>query len=82
MTALGRTGDRHVLTLSDGSEASARAVVLATGISYRRLEIPELDALIGTGVFYGAGITESRGLAGERALSSAGATPRGRPPCT
>ena len=78
VTALGRNGDRHVLTLSDGTEASARAVVLATGISYRRLEIPELDALIGTGVFYGAGVAESRGLAGERALVVGGGNSAGQ----
>ena len=65
VTAL-RPGDgRHVLTLSNGSEATAKAVVLATGISYRRLGIPELDALVGTGVFYGASVSEARAHAGQ-----------------
>ncbi len=54
-----------MLTLSDGSEATAKAVVLATGISYRRLGIPELDALLGTGVFYGASVSEARAHAGQ-----------------
>jgi len=51
VTALRPNGGRHVLTPSDGGEASAAAVVLATGISYRRLRFPELEALVGTGVF-------------------------------
>ena len=44
----------HVLTVSDGTELRSRATVLATGVSYRRLGIPGLDALIGKGVFYGS----------------------------
>ena len=40
VTALRPSGRRHLLTMSDGSEASAAAVVLATGISYRRLRVP------------------------------------------
>ena len=65
VTALRPEGDRHLLTLSDGSEASARAVVLATGITYRRLGIPALEDLVGTGVFYGASVSEARAHAGQ-----------------
>jgi thioredoxin reductase (NADPH) len=65
VTAVRPSGSRHILTLSDGSEASAAAVVLATGISYRRLSIPELEALVGTGVFYGASVSEARAHAGQ-----------------
>jgi thioredoxin reductase (NADPH) len=64
-TSLRTEGDRHVVTMSDGSEATARAVVLATGISYRRLGIPALEALGGSGVFYGASVSEARALTGE-----------------
>jgi thioredoxin reductase (NADPH) len=56
---------RYVLTLADGAEVRTRAVVLATGVSYRRLEIPELESLVGAGVFYGASITEAKALEGE-----------------
>ena len=45
-----------------------RAVVLAMGVSYRRLDVPSLDALVGAGVFYGA--VDLRG-AGARAAGSA-----------
>jgi thioredoxin reductase (NADPH) len=65
VTGLRHDGDRHALGLSDGSEASAPAVVLATGISYRRLDIPELEALVGRGVFYGASVSEARAHAGQ-----------------
>ena len=64
-TALRAEGDRRVVTLSDGSEMYSRAVVIATGVSYRRLEVPALEALIGAGVFYGAGMSEAQALAGE-----------------
>jgi thioredoxin reductase (NADPH) len=64
-TALRTEGDRHVVTISDGSEATARAVILATGVSYRRLGVPALEALSGAGVFYGPAVSEARALAGE-----------------
>jgi thioredoxin reductase (NADPH) len=65
VTALRPSEGRHVLALSDGTEATATAVVLATGITYRRLGIPELEGLVGTGVFYGASVSEARAHAGE-----------------
>jgi thioredoxin reductase (NADPH) len=58
-------GDRHVVLLSDGSEATARAVILATGVSYRLLGIRSLEDLHGRGVFYGASVSESQALARE-----------------
>ena len=42
--------------------ASARAVVIATGIEWRRLGVPRLEALVGSGVFYGAAVSESRAM--------------------
>jgi thioredoxin reductase (NADPH) len=60
VTGLRRDGGRHVVELSGGSEATASAVVLATGIEYKRLGIAELEGLVGTGVFYGASVSEAR----------------------
>jgi thioredoxin reductase (NADPH) len=58
VTALSVDGAGHALALTDGSRVGARAVILATGVAYRRLEIPHLDRLVGAGVFYGAaGVT-------------------------
>jgi thioredoxin reductase (NADPH) len=78
VTALESDGDRLALTLSDGSRANARAVVLATGIAYRRLAIPALDELAGAGVFYGASVAESRGLAGQEAYVVGGGNSAGQ----
>jgi thioredoxin reductase (NADPH) len=71
-------GERHVLKISDGSEATARAVVLALGISYRRLGIPALEALNGAGVFYGASISESQALAGQHVYVLGGGNSAGQ----
>jgi thioredoxin reductase (NADPH) len=51
--------------LADGSEVEARAVVLATGVSYRRLEAPGLDDLGFRGVYYGASTHEAVQCRGE-----------------
>ena len=53
-----------LVTTSDGSEVSARAVVIATGVTWRRLEVPALEALVGAGVFYGAAGAEARAMQG------------------
>lgn len=58
-------GDYRVVKLRDGGEVTARAVVIATGMAYRRLGIPSLDERLGAGVFYGAATTEARALSGE-----------------
>jgi thioredoxin reductase (NADPH) len=48
-------GTNRILTLSDGNEINARAVLIATGAAYRRLKIPSLERFTGAGVFYAAG---------------------------
>jgi thioredoxin reductase (NADPH) len=65
VTGLRTEGERRVVTLSDGSEATARAVILATGVAYRRLDIPSLDALRGRGVFHGASGSDAQALTDE-----------------
>ena len=60
--ALERRGDDRVVRLLDGTELRARAVVIATGIDWRRLGVPRLEALVGSGVFYGAAASESRAM--------------------
>jgi thioredoxin reductase (NADPH) len=52
VTGLRSNGTKKILTLSDGREISADAVVIATGAKYRRLEVPEVDRFVGTSVFY------------------------------
>jgi thioredoxin reductase (NADPH) len=60
-----RCGDpTHVLDLEDGGQIRAGAVILAMGVRYRSLDIPALDALQGSGVFYGASPSEGPQFAG------------------
>ncbi|MGS0686819.1 FAD-dependent oxidoreductase [Nakamurella sp. GG22] len=64
-TALRRdSGGQVVVTTSDGSEVRARAVVIATGVSWRRIGVPALEDLVGVGVFYGAAAAEARAMQG------------------
>jgi len=55
----------HVLTLSDGSQVAAQALIVATGVSYRLLDVPGAERLAGAGLFYGAAITEALAVKGE-----------------
>ncbi|MEX2413669.1 MAG: NAD(P)/FAD-dependent oxidoreductase, partial [Thermoleophilaceae bacterium] len=77
-TELRVDGERPALELSDGSEVTARTVVLATGVSYRRLDVPSLDALTGAGVYYGAATSEGQALAGGRAYVVGGGNSAGQ----
>jgi len=49
----------HILTLTDGTAVAAQAHIVATGVSYRLLEVPGAERLTGAGLFYGAAITEA-----------------------
>jgi thioredoxin reductase (NADPH) len=77
-THLEADGDERVVTFSDGSRARARAVIVATGVSYRRLGLPELDDLVGAGVFYGAAVTEAPSMAGGRVFVVGGGNSAGQ----
>jgi thioredoxin reductase (NADPH) len=77
-TGLRTDGPERVITLADGTEVRGRAVVIATGVSYRRLGIPALDALIGAGVFYGAATTEAAAMKGEEVFVVGGANSAGQ----
>jgi thioredoxin reductase (NADPH) len=64
-TALEPRGERRIVGTDCGAEISARAVVLALGVEYRRLDAPGLTELEGAGVYYGASMSEAQALAGE-----------------
>lgn len=53
------------VTLSQGGAVSARAVVLATGVSYRQLDAPGIADLVGAGVFYGSALSEASAVKDE-----------------
>jgi thioredoxin reductase (NADPH) len=78
VVGLAARGEHNVVTLADGTEIPGRAVVIATGVSYRRLGIPALEALLGTGVFYGAATSEAASLTGEQAYVVGGGNSAGQ----
>jgi thioredoxin reductase (NADPH) len=51
-------GPARTIKLADGSELKCRAVLLATGVAYRKLQAKGIDDLTGAGVYYGAAMTE------------------------
>jgi thioredoxin reductase (NADPH) len=64
LTPLEATGIRahdpyRFVSLTGGSEISCHALLIATGVSYRKLEAPGVEGLTGAGVYYGAAITEA-----------------------
>jgi thioredoxin reductase (NADPH) len=61
-------GVPHRLTLDDGMVAAADAVLLACGVTYRRLGVEALEQLVGAGVFYGAAASQARALEGARVV--------------
>jgi thioredoxin reductase (NADPH) len=71
-------GPERVASLSDGSEVASRAVILATGVSYRRLGVAGLEALIGAGVFYGAAASEAQAVKGQEVYVVGGANSAGQ----
>jgi thioredoxin reductase (NADPH) len=77
-TGLRREDGGLVVTLSDGKELAGRAVVVATGASYRLLGVPSLEALNGAGVFYGAATAEARSLEGQEVYVVGGANSAGQ----
>jgi thioredoxin reductase (NADPH) len=64
VTGLRAGAEGHVLDVSDGSEIEARSVVLATGVTYRRLGIPALEDFDGLGVFYGFSSSDAQQFEG------------------
>jgi thioredoxin reductase (NADPH) len=68
----------HAIRLSEDGEAISRAVILAIGVDYRRLDIPSLERFIGMGVFHGAATSEARALEGERVAVVGGANSAGQ----
>jgi thioredoxin reductase (NADPH) len=78
VTGLRREEERLVATLSEGAAVTARAVVLATGVTYRRLGIPTLEALAGAGVFYGGAGSDAQRMAGQEVYVVGGANAAGQ----
>jgi thioredoxin reductase (NADPH) len=71
-------GNYKVITLADESELSCQALLIATGVQWRKLDIPGMGRLNGAGVYYGAAATEAAGCAGETVYVVGGANSAGQ----
>ena len=63
VTGLEVTGAARTIRFDDGSSIVAQAVILATGVAYRKLAAPGVAELTGRGVYYGSALTEATGCA-------------------
>ncbi len=59
VTGLRSEGDKKIVTLADGTEISARIVLISTGAWFRLLDLPGVEKWNGAGVYYGAAHTEA-----------------------
>ncbi|HTL84797.1 MAG TPA: FAD-dependent oxidoreductase [Acidimicrobiia bacterium] len=73
----GRPGELAV-ELSDGTTIRTASVVLATGVSYRRLNAPGVDELVGKGVFYSPAVTEVAAMIGQPVVVVGGGNSAGQ----
>src|SRR6202049_3074628 len=61
-------GPYRIMKLADGSEISCHALMIATGVQWRRLDAPGIDRLQGAGVYYGGGAAGAVFLAGGKGM--------------
>ncbi|MFI6769256.1 FAD-dependent oxidoreductase [Streptomyces sp. NPDC050355] len=78
VTGLEINGASRVVRFSDGSAVAAHAVILATGVSYRQLDAPQVAELTGCGVFYGSALTEAAACQGSDVYIVGGANSAGQ----
>jgi thioredoxin reductase (NADPH) len=71
-------GSYRILKLADGNEISCHALMIATGVQWRRLDAPGIDRLQGAGVYYGGGATEALSCKGETVYVVGGANSAGQ----
>jgi len=78
VTGLEVRGSARRVTFADGTSIDAHAVILATGVSYRRLDVPGLAELTGRGVYYGSALTATSACAGQDVYVVGGANSAGQ----
>ena len=78
VTNLEARGPQRVVTLAGGGELAAHSVLIATGVAYRRLDAPGVEALEGRGVYYGASLVEAEACKGQTVAVVGGANSAGQ----
>jgi thioredoxin reductase (NADPH) len=78
VVSLRSEGPYRMIKLADDTEISCHALMIATGVQWRRLEVPGIDRLQGAGVYYGGGATEALSCKGEVVYVVGGANSAGQ----
>jgi thioredoxin reductase (NADPH) len=71
-------GPQRVVTLKGGAELAAHTVLIATGVSYRMLEAPGVEDMVGAGVYYGSSLVEADACTGQPVTVVGGANSAGQ----
>jgi thioredoxin reductase (NADPH) len=78
VVSIGVRDPYRVVTLADGSELACKALVIATGVSVRELDVPGIKSVTGAGVYYGAARTEAANYEGKHVFMVGGANSAGQ----
>ncbi|MBT2247797.1 FAD-dependent oxidoreductase [Arthrobacter sp. BHU FT2] len=76
--SLREDGAHYAVSVSGGSLVRCRSVVVATGADYRRIGLPQLEDLVGRGVFYGSTVSEAPSMAGKQVCVVGGGNSAGQ----
>ena len=71
-------GPTRLVNLGDGAELACHSLIVATGVSYRRLDAPGIERLTGAGIYYGAAMTEAISCRDEAVFIVGGANSAGQ----
>jgi thioredoxin reductase (NADPH) len=71
-------GPYRIIKFPDGNEISCHALMVATGVQWRRLDVPGIERLQGAGIYYGGGATEALSCKGENVYVVGGANSAGQ----
>jgi thioredoxin reductase (NADPH) len=78
LVGISTEGSAYRAHLSDGTSVLGRTLLLASGVEWRRLEVPGIDELLGAGIYYGAGPSEALGCAGAHVVVVGGGNSAGQ----
>jgi thioredoxin reductase (NADPH) len=78
VTSVRVEGPSKFVKLADGPEVGCKVLLIATGVAYRKLDVPGMDRLYGAGVYYGSAMTEAMGCKGQEVYIVGGANSAGQ----
>ncbi len=78
VTGVGIEDPYKIVELSDGTRLSCQSLLVATGVEYRKLDLPDAERLAGSGIYYGAATTEAPFYRGRRVIVVGGGNSAGQ----